>query len=58
MFAVGTAMLTGNPLYDALGSLAIGVLLLIAAVFVGNEVQGLLVGQSASLCCRKKFAAF
>ncbi len=47
LFAIGTAMLTGNLLYDALGSFAIGVLLLLAAVFVGNEVKGLLVGQSA-----------
>jgi len=39
LFAVGTAMLMGNPLYDALGSFAIGVLLLLAAVFVGNEVE-------------------
>ena len=58
LFAVGTAMLTGNPLYDALGSLAIGVLLLIAAVFVGNEVKGLLVGQSAEPVLQEKVRRF
>jgi cation diffusion facilitator family transporter len=47
LLAVGTAMLTGNPVYDALGSLAIGILLLVVAVFVGIEVKALLVGQSA-----------
>ena len=47
LLAVGMAMLTGNPVYDALGSLAIGVLLLVVAVFVGIEVKALLVGQSA-----------
>ncbi len=47
LLAVGMAMLTGNPVYDALGSLAIGMLLLIVAVFVGIEVKALLVGQSA-----------
>jgi cation diffusion facilitator family transporter len=58
LFAVGTAMLTGNPLYDALGSLAIGVLLLIAAVFVGNEVKGLLVGQSAEPVLQEEVRRF
>ena len=58
LFAVGTAMLTGNPIYDALGSLAIGVLLLIAAVFVGNEVKGLLVGQSAEPVLQEEVRRF
>jgi divalent metal cation (Fe/Co/Zn/Cd) transporter len=58
LFAVGTAMLTGNPLYDALGSFAIGVLLLIAAVFVGNKVKGLLVGQSAEPVLQEEVSRF
>ena len=51
-------MLTGNPFYDALGSLAIGVLLLIVAVFVGNEVKALLVGQSAEPALQEEIQRF
>ena len=47
LLAVAMAMLTGNPIFDAIGSLAIGVLLLVVAAFVGFEVKALLVGQSA-----------
>lgn len=41
------AMLTGNPTYDALGSICIGVVLLFISVFVAWRVRSLLVGRSA-----------
>jgi divalent metal cation (Fe/Co/Zn/Cd) transporter len=41
------AVLTGNPMWDAIGSIAIGVLLVLVAVLVGIEISSLLVGQSA-----------
>ena len=46
MFAVVATMLTGNPLWDALGTIAIGILLIVVAVFVAIEVKDLLIGQS------------
>jgi cation diffusion facilitator family transporter len=44
---VALALVTGNPIWDAIGSIAIGVLLVLVAVLVGIEVKSLLVGQSA-----------
>ena len=38
---------TGNPTYDAIGSICIGVVLIIVAVFIAIRVQSLLVGRSA-----------
>ena len=42
-----TALMTGNPMWDALGSVAIGALLVLVAGLLGNEVSSMLVGQSA-----------
>jgi divalent metal cation (Fe/Co/Zn/Cd) transporter len=44
---VGLAMLTGDPMWDAIGSICIGSLLVMVAILVGIEVKALLVGQSA-----------
>jgi len=41
------AFITGNPMFDALGSICIGVVLLVISFFVGWRVQSLLVGKSA-----------
>jgi cation diffusion facilitator family transporter len=42
-----TAQLTGNPVYDAMGSICIGVILIVISVFVASRVRSLLVGRSA-----------
>lgn len=41
------AQFTGNPMYDAMGSISIGVVLLIISAFVAWRVKSLLVGRSA-----------
>lgn len=46
LMAIVIAVLTGNPFWDAAGTISIGVLLIVVAVFVAIEVKDLLIGQS------------
>jgi len=43
--AIGATMITGNLMFDAAGTVAIGVLLIVVAVLVATEVKALLIGQ-------------
>ena len=45
---VGLTVLTGNPIFDAYGTLAIGVLLVAVAVILGLETSSLLIGEGAT----------
>ncbi len=58
LLAVGLAMYTGNPLFDALGSIVIGVLLIIIAVMIGIQVKRLLIGQGVDPATHKAIAGF
>ena len=48
LVCVSLAAWTGNPFWDALGSLIIGGLLGVIAVLLGVEMQSLLIGESAT----------
>jgi cation diffusion facilitator family transporter len=56
--AVGITLATGNPVYDAIGTLVIGLLLIVIAVFIAVEVKALLIGQSVSVEKREAIRAF
>jgi cation diffusion facilitator family transporter len=44
---LGLTVVTGNSAFDAIGSILIGVLLIVVAAVVGVEVHSLLIGESA-----------
>ena len=46
--AVAIALATGNPLWDAAGTVGVGIVLMVIAVLVMIEVKALIVGESAA----------
>jgi cation diffusion facilitator family transporter len=48
LLGVGTAAVTGDGIYDGLGTVAIGLLLLVVAVILAVETKSLLLGESAT----------
>jgi len=48
LIGVGLAIVTGEPRYDAFGSVAIGLLLAVIAVVLANEMKSLLIGEAAA----------
>jgi cation diffusion facilitator family transporter len=58
LIAVILTMLTGNPIWDALGTLAIGALLVVVAVFISVEVKAMLIGQSVEPQTREQMREF
>ena len=48
LFGVGLTAITGNSIFDAIGTLFIGTLLIVVAVILGIETKSLLVGEGAT----------
>ncbi|WP_137843050.1 cation diffusion facilitator family transporter [Microbacterium sp. 2FI] len=48
LVAVSLTAITGNPLFDAIGTLMIGTLLILVAITLGIETKSLLVGEGAT----------
>ena len=48
MFGVGLTVITGDSVWDAIGTIAIGILLVVVAIVLGVETKSLLVGEGAS----------
>ena len=58
LVAVILTWISGNPMWDALGSVGIGALLILVAIFIGIEVKALLIGQGVEPQTREKMLAF
>ena len=48
IIAVLLTVIAGNPVYDAMGSIGIGALLMVISIFLAIKIEGLLIGQSVS----------
>jgi len=57
LLGVGLAAMTGNGVYDGVGTVAIGLLLLVVAVILAVETKSLLLGESATPEDQRKIVA-
>jgi len=53
---LGLAIVTGDPTFDAVGSISIGVVLIIVSVFISIRMRSLIVGRSAEPDLRRLIA--
>ncbi len=58
LISVLLAVITGNPVFDAIGSICIGALLIIVSVFLIIKIKGLLIGKSADKETRDEIIKF
>ncbi|WP_396667774.1 cation diffusion facilitator family transporter [Microbacterium sp. R86528] len=54
LLGVGLTVVTDNPLFDAIGTLMIGTLLVLVAIVLGIETKSLLVGEGATVTDRDR----
>jgi len=52
--AIVLSIITGNPVFDAAGTIGIGILLIIVSFMLASKVKGLLIGQSTEEKTRKE----
>ncbi|HET6954415.1 MAG TPA: cation diffusion facilitator family transporter [Acidimicrobiales bacterium] len=57
LIAVSIAHVTDEPVWDGIGTMCIGALLIVIAAVLAAEMKGLLIGESASEADRAKIAA-
>jgi cation diffusion facilitator family transporter len=58
LISIFMSIITGNPLFDAIGSLGIGVLLIIVSLFLVVKTKGLLIGESVRKEVSEEITAF
>lgn len=58
LISVLLSVITGNPVFDAVGSIGIGVLLVAISIFLAIKIEGLLIGQSVDPEVRKNITSF
>src|SRR5687768_6593992 len=58
LVAILLAVFTGDPVWDALGSMSIGALLIVVAIGIGKEIKALLIGQSAEPQTQQRMQVF
>src|SRR5919106_1945850 len=58
LLAILITIFTGNPMWDGLGSISIGAVLILVAAGIGYEIKGLLIGQSAEPETEQRIRAF
>lgn len=57
LFGVGLTAITGNSLFDAIGTIMIGTLLVVVAIVLGVETKSLLVGEGATRADQERIVA-
>ena len=58
LVAILATAITGNPIYDAIGTVLIGVLLVVIAIMLAIEVKALLIGQGVETHIRERMQAY